>query len=134
MPVYELNQMHLANVLGLSVPERYSYLVKRFADWEQCYGLRSEAGWAAAGDDNGNEFIPIWPHERFAQLCMEGYWADCQPVVITLDEWFEKLRPYLQKKRLGLAVFPLPQGGGVTVDLERFTADLEEELSKIDGE
>ena len=71
MPVYELNQMHLANVLGLSVPERYSYLVKRFADWEQCYGLRSEAGWAAAGDDNGNEFIPIWPHERFAQLCME---------------------------------------------------------------
>lgn len=65
---------------------------------------------------------------------MEGYWADCQPVVITLDEWFEKLRPYLQKKRLGLAVFPLPQGGGVTVDLERFTADLEEELSKIDGE
>jgi hypothetical protein len=46
-------------MLSLSESERYAYFVKKAADWEEIWRLKTEDGWILAGDDQGNELVPI---------------------------------------------------------------------------
>jgi hypothetical protein len=39
--------------LSLSGLERYAYFVKKAADWEEIWSLKTEDGWVLAGDDQG---------------------------------------------------------------------------------
>lgn len=132
MGAYTLKEKHMQNVLKLPGAERYDYLIKRSADWGYLYGIRSTSGWALAGEKDGLQLFPVWPHAKFAELCLTGDWSDCSVAVIPLSEWQDELNPWLISSGLQVAAFPLPDGRAVTITPERLTADLKLELSKLE--
>jgi Protein of unknown function (DUF2750) len=131
-PMYDLNEKHMSSVLAMPGPERYSYVIKKVADFRCIYALESPSGWALAGDDASFNILPIWPHPRFAELCIKDGWSDCVVAPIPMDEWLNKMSPMLEKKQTKIAVFQLPEGKGVVVEPERLSADIREELAKVE--
>jgi hypothetical protein len=128
---YKINEMEIKSVLNLRGPARYEYFVKRIADWEEIWGLRKANGWETAADNEGREMLPLWPHERFAQLCATGGWSDSKPAPIELNDLLEWVPELSQAGRL-VAVFPLPDGKGIPVHPRRLEGDILEEQSKFE--
>ncbi len=116
-------------VLSLPAQRRYAYLLKRVVDWERIWSLGTEEGWALSSDDEGHELVPVWPHERFAAACAEGYWRGYEPRAIDLSVWMERWIPGMQRDQRMVSAFPTPSGRSVRVSAERFENDLKEELT-----
>jgi hypothetical protein len=119
----------IESVLQLEASKRYSYLVKHTVDQQRLWSLCRAGRWAAATDDSGKEFVPVWPHEKYAAICAQGDWADYEPKSIDITAWIEKWLPGLQCDGRCVAVFPIPNGKGVCVDPDRMAGDLRQELS-----
>ncbi len=132
--MYTVNDRHAESVLKLPAPKRYEYFVERVADWGVLYSLQCASGWALAGDETGPRIFPVWPHERFAELCWKGDWSDCIVAEIPLSKWFNDLSKILVDNAMTVAVFKLPDGRGVVVDPERLSHDLKQELSRIEDD
>ena len=79
-------------VLKMNGARRCEYFVKRVVDTEQLWSLRGGDGWVLMADDTGTPLVPVWPHERYAQECADGDWADCQPSPIALQAWLRAWR------------------------------------------
>lgn len=125
-------EQEIAAVLRLDGPKRYSYCVKKMADEQAVWTLRQEDGWALAGDVDGHELIPVWPHECFAICCALGSWAGFVPVSIELDVWMERWLIGMERDGRSAAVFPTPEERGVAVSPTRFADDLQQELAKYE--
>lgn len=116
------------NVLSLSASKRYAYFIKKVSDWKQIWSLRNQEGWVLAGDEQGNELVPVWPHERFASACAVSNWKECEPSLIELSVWLTRWIPGILNDRRLIAVFPTPSHRGIIVSPERLKLDLESEL------
>jgi Protein of unknown function (DUF2750) len=97
----------------------------------QLWGLRAAGGWVVAEDDEGDQYLPVWPHQRFAEALATASWEDEVPVAIDVDEWVEGWLPDLERDGLRVAVFQTPADEGVGVSPERLRRDLEIELEKV---
>jgi hypothetical protein len=127
---WQINDQEFQAVLALPGEQRYSYFIKRVADWEQVWSLQDEKGWVLTDDAAGHELVPVWPHPRFAEACVAGAWAGSVPKAIELSEWLEYWIPGMINDQRLVAVFPTPSMTSVTVVTpERLRDDLEEELS-----
>ena len=115
--------------MRLEGKNRYEYFVKKVADERKLWGLRGASGWMLVGTDEGQEALPVWPHERFALLCATGDWSGYSAEPIDLDGWLSRWIVGLEKDNRLVAVFPIPQHFGVAVDPRRLERDLNEELS-----
>ena len=104
----------------------------RVADCGQLWSLRNSEGWVIASDDAGLQLIPIWPHARYAQACAIDEWADCAPQSIEVHDFLDRWIPGSEKDGRHFAVFPVPDSRGVPVDAARLSADLKEELAKLE--
>ena len=122
----------IASVLQLDGPRRYSYWVKKVADQQEVWSLWQESGWALAGDDQGRQLIPVWPHERFAGLCAHDIWAGYVPKRVELDVWIERWIPGMERDGRLVAVFPTPGDRGVAVEPAKLGDDLREELTNYE--
>ncbi len=129
---WNLNDQEFENVMNLPGPRRYEYFVKRTADWEELWTLRGEDGFVLVGDDEGSEYVPVWPHRRYAEACATDEWAGLQPEAIALHDWLEVWIPGMTRDSRSVAVFPLPKGQGVVVSPERLKEDLEGEISLLE--
>ena len=126
--VWEPSEEEICAVLKLEGAERYSYFIKKIADQEQLWSLWQD-GWALAADDNGQQLVPVWPHESYATLCARDKWAGYTPKVIELDAWLERWTPGIKRDGRMLAVFPSPSNRGVAVEVGKLADDLSEELT-----
>ena len=126
---YEVNDQQFEAVVALPAPQRYEHFIKRIADTEVVWSLRSIGGWVMSGAGDGGELFPVWPHERYAAACASGGWEGTHPAAIRLDDFRAKWLPGLQRDNRRVAVFPLPQGGSIPVEPERLGADLLDELA-----
>lgn len=126
------SEKEIAAVLSLEASKRYDHWVKRVVDQQAIWSLWHEGGWALAGDDEGHELVPVWPHSKYAALCAEGAWAGHQPKLIALDVWLERWIPGIERDRRLVAVFPLREKKGVAVEPRRIERDLRQELSKYE--
>jgi hypothetical protein len=126
-----VNDKEFQTVMALPDGQRYSYFIKRVADQAAIWSVRSTDGWVLGADDNGNEYMPVWPHPRFAKACTSDEWAG-EPESIEVHEWIRKWIPGLMNDNRKIFVFPTPGGKGVAVDPQRVKKDLEEELSRIE--
>lgn len=124
--VLEVNKKQFEAVVALPAKERYGHFIKRVADAEEAWGLRSEGGWALAADEQ-NEVFPLWPHPQYAQACAAGDWAASSPERLSLGEVMDLLGR-LEENQLGVAVFPTPQGKGIVVSPAELRRHLEAEL------
>lgn len=130
--MWNVNDREFESVSTLPAEQRYAYFIKRVADWEQVWSLAAQHGWALAGDDDGHELVPVWPHERFAAVCAIDEWAGYEPRPIDLSTWLERWTPGLIRDRRLVAVFPTPGKKGICVDAAQLRDDLEQELSLIE--
>ena len=79
---WNISEPEFRSILTLPGAKRYSYFIKKVSDWEEVWSLRNQDGWALAADPAGCEVVPVWPHQRFAEACIEGGWNDCEAAVI----------------------------------------------------
>jgi hypothetical protein len=121
-------EKEIAAVLALEDAKRYTYFIKKVADQQVLWSLRTEGGWVLAGDDQGHELVPVWPHEKFAALCAKDEWAGAVPKSIELDAWLERWIPGMERDGKRVAIFPTPGNRGVAIEPARLGADLREEL------
>lgn len=126
---WHIHPQEVDSVIRLSDGERYTYLIKKIADWEEVWGLANEDGWIQMMDDNGKSLAPIWPHEEFARKCATEEWSDTLPRSIDLDTWRAAWLPGLSNDGRLIAAFPTPSKRSVVVEPSKFAVDLEQELS-----
>lgn len=129
---WTINDKEIESVLHLDAPNRYLYCVKKIADEQRLWSLKSNAGWALGTNDTGDELIPIWPHEAFASLCADGPWQGCSPQAISIDEWLSRWIPGIERDGRLIAVFPTAQNVGVAVKAAEFVTHLQSELAKYE--
>jgi hypothetical protein len=119
------------SVMALDALSRYSYFVRKVADFEKVWGL-CEGGWALMGDDAGNQLLPVWPEREFAEALAQGDWASHTAKAIPLEDFVEKWLPGMEKDGTQLAVFPTPSGNGVLAAPPRLLADLRSEMKQYE--
>ena len=118
----------------LGAEQRYSYLIRRVADFEEAWGLHSARGWAALADDAGKPMFPLWPHAEYVQQCRELGDPDEVPSRIPLDHLLDVLLPQFVSDGTLIAAFPTPSGKGVPVLATRFRQDLLRECEQYEEE
>jgi hypothetical protein len=126
-----MNEKEFTSVLALPPPRRYEYFVKKAADGDTMWSLRDADGWVITVDDDGRPHVPLWPHPDFAEACATAEWKGAEPVAVDVDEWVEGIAGQVERDGLAVAVFPTPEGRGVSVPPARLKADLEDEQSKF---
>ena len=126
---WSLRDRELEAVLQLNAAKRYAYLIKKTIDQKRVWGLWRDEKWALGSDNAGQELIPVWPHEKYAALCVQGNWAGYQPRAIDITTWIEKWIPGMHRDNRSVAAFPTPCDKGVIIDPERMAVDMRQELS-----
>ncbi len=128
--MWEMHDKEFETVRSLPPAERYSYTIKRVADWEVLWCLTEGGEWALSADDEGNKLIPVWPHKRFAGACAEGEWDGYDLRPIELSTWMDRRVPGMQQEKRLISVFPVStvQDRGIVARPDRFQEDLEAEL------
>jgi len=127
-----MNDQEFEAVSNLAGNRRYAYAIKKIADWGIVWSLGADDGWVLAGDAEGSEVVPIWPHPQFAAACALGSWVGNAPRPIELAAWLEKWIPGMMRDQRRVAVFPTPTNKGIVVSATRLKDDLEAELSLIE--
>src|SRR5690242_1564773 len=103
---WKLTQREFESVSRLPPLERFKHFVKRVADWGEVWCLRGQSGWTVMGDQDGKEYIPIWPHPKYAEACSNGEWEGRKPEPIQLRDWLDKWTPGLTQDQRFLTIFP----------------------------
>jgi hypothetical protein len=129
---YRLTEKEFDAISCLDGPDRYSHFVKRVSDWQRVWGLKNESGWVTAGDDNGNNGIPFWPHPDYASACATGEWSGNHPASIEVHEFVDSWLPNMEKDGVQVTVFPTASLKGVMVHAAQLQADLSEELEQYE--
>jgi hypothetical protein len=125
----DINKNKLNNIINSSAEIRYSYFIRKIADFEQIWGLYYD-GWAVLGDEKNEAVIPFWPEEEFAELCAEDAWSKYQPKAISLDDFLEKWIPGMRKDNTKIGVFYVPTGKGIITTPDKLLEDINEELEQ----
>lgn len=125
------NKQKMESVLVLPAPKRYSHFIKVAADQRKVWGLFLD-GWALAETNEGKRAFVMWPAQEYAELCARDSWSGYEVREIDLDTLLEVLIPKLRDSNTLAGVFPTPNEQGLTPDLEQLTADLKNELAKIE--
>jgi hypothetical protein len=131
MPPKQVHDKESSALIGMPAPERYGVFVRRVADFQEVWSLRTSAGYRLMADDDGTEVVPVWPQKRFAEACSADT-AQEQAIAIPLDEWLAKWIPGLIKDNRNVAVFPTPSGQGIVVSPARLQSDLVAECEQYE--
>lgn len=112
---YHLTRSEFDAAARLSAEGRYDYFVEKIVAGGEVWSLSSDQGWVVMSSDEGEECLPVWPHEDFAAQWASGEWADCAPAAIGLDAWIERWTPGMEKDGTLLAIFPDEHSEGTIV-------------------
>lgn len=126
------NEKEIAQVQVADARHRYEYFIHRVCEAKAVWALFND-GWASVPGDEGEQLIPIWPHEAYAKAFAVGAWAAFQPRRIALDDFLREWIPGLRRAGLQPAVFPVPVGNSILVALDDLEANLRHELSEVYG-
>lgn len=118
-------------VLKLDAAQRYSYFIKRVADWEAAWGLWDD-GWALVGDDDGRTGFPLWPAREYAEGCAAGEWAAYRPEQIALTDLMSELLVRLRDDGVLVGVFPTLANKGMLVEPNEVAAGLRAECRQYE--
>ena len=122
-----ISEEQIQGVLRLDGHGRFKHFVKRVADSETAWGVWKD-GWALMGTNDGTEVFPLWPAREYAELLCVADWQNYEARAIALDELLDDLIPSLKRRGVLPAVFPTPEGKGVTLPAEELEAWIRKEL------
>jgi len=129
---WRLSQREMEALLTQHGKARYSYFLTKTADQEKIWSLWHDGGWALAGGDQGRQLVPVWPHEKYAEACSNGPWADYEPKAIEMEAWLARWIPGMMRDARLVAVFPTPSDKGVAVEPAQLEADLRGKLAEYE--
>jgi len=129
---YRINQKEIESVLKLGAPERYDHFIKRVADWQEVWTLKSPDGFVSMGDDQGREGAPFWPHPEYATLFATESWTDCAPASISAEDFVQRWLPGMDKYGRKVIAFPTPQLKGSILEPAKVRNDLMNALSQYE--
>ncbi|MDF2553335.1 MAG: hypothetical protein K0R77_2610 [Chryseobacterium sp.] len=118
----------IETVSNLEPFERYNYFIKKIADFEILYSLKSLEGNFAISETNNKYMFPIWSHEEFAKLNLNKEWENFEICEISLEELEEGIFHFILENNYLINVFPMNNKTGFVVNLEEFKRDLSIEL------
>ncbi len=122
---YTLSDSEFNTVSLLSPEGRYDYFVEKVIAGGEVWSLESDEGWVVMTSDEGEECLPVWPHQDFAAEWASGEWADCKPAAVALRDWIERWTPGMTKDGTLLAVFPDDNSEGTIVTPTELLQSLE---------
>jgi hypothetical protein len=129
---WNLTDKEYEAVVELPASDRYMHLIKRCADWEFIWGLRSDEGWVLASEDGGRECAAVWPHSRYAEACATGNWAGASAAAIEIHEWIDRWLSGLEGDDRLVEAFRTGQRRGLIVSPGQMREDLLEELANYE--
>ena len=102
-----MSNEELAAILSLDGEERYDYFLSLVAEEREIWILVNADNrfLKISSDDEGVEYLPVWPAKAFAEGYAEGS-ADLSPLSVSLPDFFRKWVPGLAKDGLEVGVLP----------------------------
>ncbi len=125
-----LSSQEIESVSKLEPFKRYTYFIKKIADFEEIWTIVDKNGDIALADIDHKTFISFWSHEDYIQSNLENGWKDCQPFKITLDDFEDTIIALINENDYLLNIFPVMGKSGFIVNLNEFMRDLNEELEQ----
>lgn len=118
-------------IMRLPGHQRYAHTIKQAWDEGGVWSIRDDAGWLCVGDEHENMYMPLWPHESYAELYRLDGWQDKHSEKISMSELLKKWCVELKRDGYKVCVFPTSTDGGVAVCPERLKKDLLEYGSEL---
>src|SRR5688500_4205689 len=109
-----MNPEKLRNIQNLSPQDRYSYFIRKVADFEEVWLIQENDQYVTLGDRAEQVAIPVWPEKEFAALMLTDSWKDCaveRMEVYDFISWLEQL----EDEGCQIACFPLAALNSVVV-------------------
>lgn len=132
MIMSQLRPNEIAEIFAKRSEKRYDYFIKKVADTEEVFGLTDDEGWLLLDDPDGNDAMPFFPGEEFAErFRVEGDFEEFEIGVLDVNElllWLDDM----EKDGVRIAVFPNLEMQGAVVSPKKLGEDLEAELVKYD--
>jgi len=125
----QMSTKEIGAVTRLDGPRRFEYFVKRVADDEVLFGLWQD-GWASMSTSSKEDVFPVWPAKEYAELLATGDWQSYEARALTLDWFLRDWLPKLTTSKSRVAVFPVPDRGGVIVSASELASAINAELEK----
>jgi len=126
------SEREIASVIGADTGHRYEYWIHRVCETKAVWALYHE-GWASVAGDDGQQMIPFWPHQAFANAFATGAWAGFEARKIDLHDFLETWIPGMRKQAIEPAIFPVTGGSSAIVTLDNLDANLLHELNEVYG-
>jgi len=127
-----ISAKEIESISALETFKRYRYLIKRVADQEMMYSLKSHEGNWAISTVNKMDLFPIWSSPEFAKNCAVDGWDSFEVEEISLNRFQDDLIKFIENHGFLLNIFPVGKPTGFVVDLQEFVRDLRDELAKYE--
>lgn len=129
---YTVSEKQLENILQLGCETRYDYFLNKVADWGELWILvnAEQQFLKLYAEDEDLEYVPVWPHEIFAQHYASNLEEPLQPRKLDLETFFERWLPGLTRDGLSIDIFPVQDDNVLLVTPAEFRDDLEARLAE----
>jgi hypothetical protein len=118
-------------IVKLDGPSRFKYFIKRVVDEERAWGLWKD-GWALMATSGEEQAFPLWPAREYSEMFVGGDWNGYEPEEIGLSSLLEELLPKMKARGIRPAVFPTPEGKGVTPTVDELSQALRQEMEQYE--
>lgn len=128
-----LTRQGVLAILSMSPERRYEYLVKKVTDFETLWVLFSEEeGFALNVEEDGRQYIPIWPSKEFSDTWTFDEYQGFSPKEIDLSKFINDIIPKLAENKIDILCFPTQGGWGLKVKCLKFRNDLIEDMKQYE--
>jgi len=118
----------LAQLETQASDKRYDYLLQQLIATQQIWILVGNGGSVLLNSD-GDDCVPIWPHQSSASAWIKDEWADCTVTAISVTDWQARWTEGLRADGISLAAFPNLQEEALVLSADAFDEDIYEALS-----
>ena len=130
-----LPKQAIESIIKLTAKERFEYSIKTIAGTEVIYLLDGKDDWICLQDDNGKEYLMIFPESEFAELSMEWNPQANSIDEMELENFLEDTIPMMVENDIKLAIFPLDEKTDtVILDPIEFAKIINSHMSEWYGE
>ncbi|TXS95642.1 DUF2750 domain-containing protein [Parahaliea maris] len=117
-------QKEVESAAAMSEAARLEYFLTRVFEAEEVWGLDDGCEWIVEERD-GQQLMPLWPYEQFAQAAAQFGWKDCLPAAESLEDFLYNTLPGLIAEDYMLNIMATPGVDGCFVSPQRLYAILE---------
>lgn len=103
--------------------EQYIQFIVAVVAQAKVYGLYHD-GWALCATPSGQQTLAVWHQKSLAQLLVRDKWAGYMIEEISLNDFVDKMIPYIRQNNTHLSINLMPEGQNILVSGRQFLGDL----------